>query len=175
VTELKYAVPTGAYYGRQAVDLDAVRADLEEQRQFRVEQLKELAGDMLEGSDGALDEVTSALMTGAAAALADIDAALHRIELGCFGLCQRCDDVIALDRLKVLPMAGLCMFCQYAKETSGPLREQAPSRPSGRRHVPPRPVRNSPSRPARREPPPPDIVEVWGHGSFPASDPPANW
>lgn len=20
-----------------------------------------------------------------------------------------------------------------------------------------------------------DIVEVWGHGSFPASDPPANW
>ena len=21
----------------------------------------------------------------------------------------------------------------------------------------------------------PDIVDVWGHGSFPASDPPANW
>ncbi|SDF42492.1 hypothetical protein SAMN05216553_101575 [Lentzea fradiae] len=20
-----------------------------------------------------------------------------------------------------------------------------------------------------------DVVEVWGHGSFPASDPPANW
>ena len=175
MTELKYAVATGAYYDRLACDLDAFRADLEEQRQFRVDQLKELAGDMLEGSDSALDEVTSALMTAAAAALADIDAALHRIKLGCFGLCQLCDDVIALDRLKVLPMAGLCMFCQYVKETSGPLREQAPSRRSGLRDVPPRAVRNSPSRPARREPPPLDIVEVWGHGSFPASDPPANW
>ncbi|MEU0878190.1 hypothetical protein ABZ345_06295 [Lentzea sp. NPDC005914] len=20
-----------------------------------------------------------------------------------------------------------------------------------------------------------DLVEIWGHGSFPASDPPANW
>jgi hypothetical protein len=24
-------------------------------------------------------------------------------------------------------------------------------------------------------PPAPDIVDVWGQGSFPASDPPANW
>jgi RNA polymerase-binding transcription factor DksA len=174
VTELKCAIPTAAYYGRPACDLDAIRADLEEQRQFRVEQLEELAGDMLEGSDGALDEVTSTLMTAAAAALADIDAALHRIELGCFGLCEQCDDVIALDRLKALPMASLCMFCQHAKEMSGPLREQAPRRPSGLRDVPRRPVRNSPSGPTRREPPP-DIVEVWGYGSLPASDPPANW
>jgi hypothetical protein len=32
-------------------------------------------------------------------------------------------------------------------------------------------------RPTRLEPAvaEPDIVEVWGHDSFPASDPPANW
>jgi hypothetical protein len=28
---------------------------------------------------------------------------------------------------------------------------------------------------AEHEPGPLDLPEVWGHGSFPASDPPANW
>lgn len=55
----------------------------------------------------------------------------------------RSDEVIAVERLTALPMARLCIDCQYAKEMRGPL--------------------------------PADIVDVWGYGSFPASDPPANW
>jgi RNA polymerase-binding transcription factor DksA len=102
------------------LDVDAFRADLEQHRQFRIEQLDELAADRLAGSAGAVDEVTSALFTAATAALADIDAALHRIEAGLFGVCQGCGDAIALDRLRALPMAGLCMFCQYAKEATSP-------------------------------------------------------
>jgi RNA polymerase-binding transcription factor DksA len=175
VTELKYSVPAGEYRGRADLDVDAFRADLEHHRQFRIEQLAELAADMSAGSDGALDEVTSALMTAAATALADIDAALHRIEEGRFGLCQGCDDAIAVDRLRALPMAGLCMFCQYAKETSGPGREQSPRQRSGLRPVPRRSFRIVPRQPAHLEPQPPDIVDVWGYDSFPASDPPANW
>jgi hypothetical protein len=30
-------------------------------------------------------------------------------------------------------------------------------------------------RPAEHTAPGVDIVDVWGHDSFPASDPPANW
>jgi RNA polymerase-binding transcription factor DksA len=145
VTELKYTVPTGEYHGR--LDLDVFRADLEQHRQFRIEQLNELTSHASRGSDDAPDEVTSALVTAAATALSDIDAALQRIEEGGFGVCQGCNEPIARDRLEALPMAQLCMFCQYTKEVSGP----------------------------RRGPQPPDIVDVWGYGSFPASDPPANW
>jgi RNA polymerase-binding transcription factor DksA len=175
VIELKYAVPTGEYHGRSDLDVEAFRVDLEHHRQFRVEQLNELNADMSAESDGALDEVASALMMAAATALAAIDAALHRIEEGCFGLCQRCTGAIAVDRLKALPMAGLCMFCQYAKEASGPRREQSPGRRSGLRPVPVRLARLVPLRPRHRESQPPDIVDVWGYDSFPASDPPANW
>ncbi|WP_020387385.1 hypothetical protein [Kribbella catacumbae] len=71
--------------------MEVFRADLEQHRQFRAEQLDELTADMSTGSHSALDEVASALMTAAVTALADID------------------------------------------------------------------------------------VDVWGYGSFPASDPPANW
>jgi RNA polymerase-binding transcription factor DksA len=104
------------------LDVDAFRADLEYHRRFRVEQLNELTADMSAGSD-ALDEVMSALMTAAATALTDIDAALHRIDEGCFGLCQICGSAIAVDRLEALPMASLCMFCQHAKEASDSGRE----------------------------------------------------
>jgi RNA polymerase-binding transcription factor DksA len=175
VTELKIVDPAGEYHGQAGYDVDAFRADLEQHRQFRIEQLNELTADISAGSDGALDEVTSALITAAATALADIDAALHRIEDGCFGLCKGCNGAIALDRLKALPMANLCMFCQYAKEAGGPRHEQSPWRPSGLRTVPARPAQNLPPQPTHREPQPPDIVDVWGYGSFPASDPPANW
>jgi len=175
VTELKYSIPAGEYRGRVDLDVDAFRADLEHHRQFRIEQLNQLTADRSAGSDGALDEVASALMTAAATALADIDAALHRIEEGRFGLCQACDGTIAVDRLKALPMAGLCVFCQHAREASGPGREQSSRRRSGLRPVPARAFRIVPGQPAHLESQPPDIVDVWGYGSFPASDPPANW
>jgi RNA polymerase-binding transcription factor DksA len=175
VPEPRYAVPTGEHDGLPDLDLDAFRVDLEQQRRFRVEQLNELTADKSADSDEAMDEVMSALMTAADTALADIDAALHRIDEGRFGRCQGCDGPIAVDRLKALPMAGLCMLCQYATEASGAGREQSPRQRSGPRPVPARPSRIVPRRPAYREPQPRDIVDVWGNDSFPASDPPANW
>jgi RNA polymerase-binding transcription factor DksA len=175
VTELEHPVQIGERRFRADLDVDDFRADLEHHRQFRVEQLDELTGDVFAGSDDALDEVTSALMTAAATALADIDAALHRVDEGCFGFCQVCDSAIAVDRLKALPMASLCMFCQYAKEAAGLDREHSPRRRSSLRPIPLPPARIAPRRQVHREPQPPDIVDVWGFDSFPASDPPANW
>jgi RNA polymerase-binding transcription factor DksA len=69
---------------------DAFRTELERERLFRVEQLETLAGDVSAGADGLLDEVASALMTAATAALRDVDKALERTRPGRFGLRQRC-------------------------------------------------------------------------------------
>jgi RNA polymerase-binding transcription factor DksA len=175
MTEPRYAVPTGEYHCREDLDVEAFRADLEQHRRFRVGQLDELAADRSSGSDEAMDEVASALMAAADAALADIDAALRRIDEGCFGLCLGCGGAIAVDRLMALPMAGLCMFCQFAQEASGLRREHSPWRRRGVRPVPAQPSRTVPHRSAHRGPEPRDIVDTWGYDSFPASDPPANW
>ncbi len=45
-------------------------------------------------------------------ALADIDAALARIEAGTYGLCTSCHRPIADQRLEALPWAGHCIDCQ---------------------------------------------------------------
>lgn len=175
MTEPRYAVPTRECRGRADVDVNGLRADLEQLRGFRVEELNELTAGMATGSDDAEDGVASALMTAAATALADIDAALHRIDEDRFGMCQGCGDDIAVDRLTALPMATLCMSCQYATEANGSGREQSPRRRSGLRPIPARSARSVPRRQANGEPGPRDIVDVWGYDSFPASDPPANW
>jgi len=51
-------------------------------------------------------------------------------------------------------------------------RATATARARAAAPVTPRPA---PARPVRAAWPRPDIVEVWGQGSFPASDAPANW
>ena len=43
-----------------------------------------------------------------------------RIRLGCYSVCHRCKTAILRDRLEALPMACLCMNCQYAKEMGCP-------------------------------------------------------
>jgi RNA polymerase-binding transcription factor len=106
-----------------AVDarLSAFRFVLEEQRRFRVAQLRELAGR--DGGAGrsaggvVADDVAHTLMSGAQFALGEIDAALQRIDTGRYGLCQLCGGPIGLERLEVLPMASLCIACQRAGRT----------------------------------------------------------
>jgi RNA polymerase-binding transcription factor DksA len=61
-------------------------------------------------------EVGLELYSAAETVLADIDAALHRIDTGAYGVCQGCHGEIPIDRLEVLPMVGLCVPCQAADE-----------------------------------------------------------
>lgn len=173
--ESRSVVPPGEYHRREDLDVDGFRADLEQHRRFRVEQLDELTADMSAGSGEAMDEVASALTAAAETALGDIDAALRRIDEGAYGLCRGCGGAIAVDRLMALPMASLCMFCQFTQEASGLRREDPPSRRRGVRPVPEQPSRTVPHRSVHPGPQPRDIVDVWGYDSFPASDPPANW
>lgn len=100
--------------------LPELRAALEEQRSFRVEQLAELAtaatARPAPATDAAGDPITVALRAGAEAALTDIEAALRRIEGGSYGTCRHCDTPIPLERLEILPMVERCTRCQHAHE-----------------------------------------------------------
>jgi RNA polymerase-binding protein DksA len=48
--------------------------------------------------------------------LAEIDAALHRIEDGTYGKCTNCGKEIAPERLEARPWATLCIDCQRTRE-----------------------------------------------------------
>ena len=107
------------------LSLPALRAKLEEHRQFRTEQIaaltaggeptavpaKRTAGD-------AYDQVSAALLTGARQALADIDTALYRMLVGAYGVCQSCEAPIPLQRLHAIPQAVLCADCHRAGTAS---------------------------------------------------------
>jgi YteA family regulatory protein len=48
--------------------------------------------------------------------LAEIDAALQRIEEGTYGICTSCGKPIVVERLEALPWATLCIDCQRDRE-----------------------------------------------------------
>lgn len=48
--------------------------------------------------------------------LADINAALERIEAGTYGICANCGKQIGEERLDARPWAILCIDCQRARE-----------------------------------------------------------
>lgn len=48
--------------------------------------------------------------------LEEMDRALARLEEGTYGECERCGAEIDEERLKVMPLAALCVDCQKASE-----------------------------------------------------------
>lgn len=100
-------------------DLDALRADLLEQRRFRAEQLQELAGPTPTRVDRASDRraasqvaVRVQLAASARMVLDDVEAALERIEEGRYGSCLTCGGPVALRYLRVVPQARFCLPCR---------------------------------------------------------------
>ncbi|MEK7525465.1 MAG: TraR/DksA C4-type zinc finger protein [Patescibacteria group bacterium] len=53
------------------------------------------------------------LAQGQHRAIAD---ALRRLEQGKYGLCERCDTLIREARLKAIPWANMCLWCQETTE-----------------------------------------------------------
>ena len=45
-----------------------------------------------------------------------VEAALERIEQGCYGVCTSCGSVIAAERMRAQPSAALCIACQTEAE-----------------------------------------------------------
>jgi DnaK suppressor protein len=66
-----------------------------------------------EGGTASIDrEVDLVLSAQARAAVEEIDRALHKIDLGTYGICESCNQPIPKARLKALPYAALCVQCK---------------------------------------------------------------
>lgn len=107
-----------------AEDLAALHANLREQRLFRQEQLQQLSSAAPTRADAFLDrraaaqvEVRVKLAASARMVLADVEAALARMDLGCYGKCHLCRKPIARERLMIVPQARYCTRCQQVRET----------------------------------------------------------
>ena len=88
--------------------LTTFRAQLQEQHQFRLDQLAELRAI----DPGNTSEVTEVLAVGARAALRDVLAALYRMDSGTYGTCTDCGARLPIERLEVLPQVGQCLPCR---------------------------------------------------------------
>jgi RNA polymerase-binding transcription factor DksA len=100
--------------------LPRLRAELEQQQRFRLDQIDQLASEAALAADEARRQVIRALITAAEWALGDINWALQRLHRGTYGTCERCTAPVPLERLNILPMARLCMPCQRRSEASKP-------------------------------------------------------
>ncbi len=104
------------------------RAILEERRQSLIVQArKTLESDMVLSPDDRFDEVDQASseymqafsfrLRGREKFLMDkIELALRKIDEGSYGVCEECEDTIALKRLQARPEAPLCIQCKEAQE-----------------------------------------------------------
>lgn len=77
-------------------------------------------GEVLDLADQASDsydkDLANSLSETERARLNAVEAALGRVDLGTYGVCEACGNPIPLPRLKVLPFAKLCVQCQQEEE-----------------------------------------------------------
>ena len=104
-------------------ELAVLRASLHEGRQFRLQQLQDIAPSAADVVDttGSYDtaahsEVRQKLTLAAQTALAETEAALARMDAGRYGGCGRCGSTITLHRLYAYPQARYCARCQLFLE-----------------------------------------------------------
>ena len=91
---------------QQAVQLSALYAP----DKHHLADLEEMASDTVD------TDSLCTLVDINSSTLAEIDAALLRIDEGTYGVCELCEKPIHPDRLEVLPFASLCVKCQASKE-----------------------------------------------------------
>ncbi|WP_328499034.1 TraR/DksA C4-type zinc finger protein [Streptomyces sp. NBC_00414] len=109
-------------------DLAALRENLHEQRLFRREQLQHLSASATPRTDAPRTdasrdrratpqaEVRGKLAASARMVLADVEAALIRMDEGSYGICHLCREPIDRERLTVVPQCRFCTPCQQVKE-----------------------------------------------------------
>ena len=116
------------------MDSEALREILVNERERALQEIAELDADLsksLEDSSGGSPydqhmaetaaatlnrEIDLTLQDNARAALAQIDRALHKLEDGTYGLCDKCGKSIGEERLSIAPFATLCVECKRLEE-----------------------------------------------------------
>jgi DnaK suppressor protein len=108
--------------------LEKFRAILNERRASLITQAqKTLESDMVLSPDDRFDEVDQASseymqafsfrLRGREKFLMDkIELALKKIDEGTYGICEECEEPIAIKRLQARPEAPLCIQCKEAQE-----------------------------------------------------------
>ncbi|MGY0071215.1 TraR/DksA family transcriptional regulator [Streptomyces sp. QTS137] len=112
-------------------DLATLRANLREQQLFRRDQLRQFAVDAgaFPGGPGSPGdagvpqvagqiEVQVRLAASARMVLADVEAALTRMDTGDYGVCHLCRGPVERDRLLIVPQARYCARCQQVREAA---------------------------------------------------------
>ncbi|MGW7680766.1 TraR/DksA family transcriptional regulator [Kribbella sp. NPDC054772] len=108
--------------GLSRQELATLRVNLLEQRAFRREQLsairrsarpKQSSG----GQGSALVEVQDQLTVAARLVLADVEAALDRMDTGHYGRCHGCRSTVEVQRLRICPQCLYCGECHRLRES----------------------------------------------------------
>ena len=123
-----------------AAEIKEFRESLQRLRDRVVDEINFLAGDNLNrsqressgdlssysfhmadhGTDNFDREFALNLVSSEQDAIYEIDDALRRIQMGVYGACEKCNEMIAKPRLKVQPFAKLCIKCQSEQEKGRP-------------------------------------------------------
>ncbi len=99
---------------------DQLQEMLEQQRDFRLEQLAQLRRrEDAHPARGVDREITESLIAGARSALRDVLEALERMAGGRYGACVECGRPVESDRLEVLPQTARCLACEPARVRAG--------------------------------------------------------
>jgi RNA polymerase-binding transcription factor DksA len=94
-----------------AASADRFRTLLEAQRADCVQQREEA---LAECATSVPDPVAQRRSADLQQTIAEIDAALHRLDGGTYGRCAECDAVIPEERLELRPFARTCVACTAA-------------------------------------------------------------
>jgi len=114
-----------------ATDFELLRRRLEDERERLIERLEtgcQVVGQRQDGSGHKSEDeaATESLESGRRLVLekrlreqmAEVEQALHKLELGTYGLCDICGQPIAPERLEALPWANLCLSCKIHQARS---------------------------------------------------------
>lgn len=103
---------------RPELDIKAIASRLEETARDARGQVEVLDHRVATGHD--LTDSDETLKLNMLQIASDCRDALHRIELGTFGLCLQCDEPIDEERIRQYPYAPLCLRCKKGKALPGP-------------------------------------------------------
>jgi DnaK suppressor protein len=116
------------------LDCDALRKRLLDERDRLLKEIGELDADLAESLHDASEESTYdqhlaetaaitleremelSLEENARASIAQLDRALKKLEDGSYGICDRCGQSIAEQRLETAPDSTLCIGCRRVEE-----------------------------------------------------------